>query len=105
MKTTETTTTTKVKTIDINCLEWFDKVNGNSYFAGTVTVNHGMPDAKEFKMPFQYGYGDSYRHAALNTLIKEGLIDTDKEYKLRDQGIVIRGNIQRGCKKRELKDF
>jgi hypothetical protein len=36
----------KIKTIDITALEWFDKVNGNSYFSATVTLNFGMKDQK-----------------------------------------------------------
>ena len=34
--------TTDLKTIDIKTLVWFDKVNGNSYFAQTITLNFGM---------------------------------------------------------------
>jgi len=95
----------KVRTIDINALEWFDRVNGNSYFAGVVSVNYGMPSVVEFKMPFQYGYGDSYRDAGLRLLVEKGLIDTSKEWELRDKGIIIRGNIVKGCKQRELKNI
>jgi len=36
----------KIKTIDVNVKEWFDKVNGNSYFAGTVSLNFGMKTQK-----------------------------------------------------------
>jgi len=93
----------EVKTIDINCLGWFDKVNGNSYFAGVVTVNYGMPDAIEFKMPFQYGYGSQYEQEARDILVKEVLIDAGYLYELKDKGIIVRGNIVRGCKKAELK--
>lgn len=52
--------TVKVKTIDIEALEWFDRVNGNSYFAGTIEINKGLKSEKRFIMPFQYGYGDHY---------------------------------------------
>lgn len=96
---------TVVKTIDIQAKEWFDRVNGNSYFAGVVTVNYGMEDVKEFIMPFQCGYGDSYRYKAIEVLKEKGLIDTDKEYILRDKGIIIRSYIVRGCKQRELKEY
>lgn len=96
---------TIVKTIDIQAKEWFDRINGNSYFAGVVTVNYGMSDVREFIMPFQYGYGDSYRYKAIEVLRGEGLIDTDKEYVLRDKGVIIRSYIERGCKQRELKVY
>ena len=41
------------QTIDINAKEWFDKVNGNSYFCGTITINYGMKTEQTFLMPFQ----------------------------------------------------
>lgn len=96
----------KIKTIDINSKEWFDRINGNSYFAGSVTVNYGMKTEKTFKMPFQYGYGDSYRHQALKVLEENGLIQPNsKEWELRDKDVIIRAHIQRNCLKRELKDI
>jgi len=37
-----------MKTIDINAKEWFDKINGNSYFAGTITLDFGMKTEETF---------------------------------------------------------
>ena len=51
----------KIKTIDVNCKEWFDKINGNSYFAGTVTLNYQMENETKFILPFQYGNGEHYK--------------------------------------------
>jgi len=102
---------TTIKTIDINALEWFDKVNGNSYFAGTVTLNYGLPDEKTHKMPFQYGYGDQYIQASGDLLQREGLINLKKEgYKYnillwqycRDNNIILRKTKHENCKKKEL---
>lgn len=104
MKTTTTPTAT-VKTIDINAKQWFDKVNGNSYFAGTVTINYGTPEAQTFKMPFQYGYGSAYDKEARELLFNAGLIPTKSEYDLKQSGIIIRSNIQKNCKKSELKNI
>lgn len=56
---------TTVKTIDINVKEWFDKIYGNSYFAAIVTVNYGLEDSREIKIPFEYGYGEHSRYRAL----------------------------------------
>lgn len=105
----------KVKTIDINALEWRDKVNGNSYFAGTVTVNSGMPTEKTFKMPFQYGYGTQYEQEARYILAKEGLIGINdyggngkhpkSMYELQEAGIIVRSHIEKNCLKRELKSI
>lgn len=102
-----------LKTIDINALEWFDKVNGNSYFAGTVTVNYGMPDEQTFNMPFQYGYGSQYEQEAFKVLAEAGLTgynDWGKNNRqpwgtstLREKGVIVRSHIQKNCKQRELK--
>ena len=100
-----TTTATQVNTIDINAKEWFDKVNGNSYFAGSVTLNFGQPDAITLNMPFQYGYGDSYQYAAIKALNEAGHITATHTTDLRANGIILRSNIQRGCKKRELMQY
>ena len=100
---------TKVKTIDIQAKTWFDKVNGNSYFAGIVTVNFGMSDEKQFKMPFQYGYGDQYIYEAFTLLIDAGLIPVDwknsPSYHARENGVILRANNQKNCKQRELKNI
>jgi len=44
---------TTIKTLDIQAKEWFDKVNGNSYFSAQVTINFGMPDEKTLYAPLQ----------------------------------------------------
>jgi hypothetical protein len=64
----------KIKTIDIQAKEWFDKVNGNSYFSAITTINYGMEDAVQIKLPFQYGYGDHYQDMAFDALEKAELI-------------------------------
>lgn len=96
----------KVKTIDIQAKEWFDRVNGNSYFAGLITINFGLKTQKEFNMPFQYGYGDHYRDMALKELQKNGFCtEIGQIWELRDKGIILRATKQENCKKRELKEF
>ena len=96
-----------MKTIDINAREWFDKVNGNSYFAGTVTVDFGTPEEQTFNMPFQYGYGSQYEWEGFYTLINAGLLPEEwrssPQWKAHEAGIIIRAHIQTGCRKRDLK--
>ena len=96
---------TQVKTVDVNAREWFDRINGNSYFAGSVTVNYGYPDSIKIDMPFQYGYGDSYTYEAIKLLNEAGYTEAKHIQDLRDENIILRYNIQRGCKKRDLKNF
>jgi hypothetical protein len=97
----------KIKTIDVNVLDWFDKSAGNSYFAGTVTVNYGLKTQKMIIMPFQYGYGDHYQAMALKALIKEGLVTPDRNDSLwgfcESAKIILRCHKRENCKQRELK--
>jgi len=91
-----------INTIDINAKEWFDRINGNSYFAGSIVLNFGQENQIQFTMPFEYGYGDFYIQKAMQTLNDAGLIETKYTSELRDLGIILRTNMQRNCKKREL---
>lgn len=97
----------KLKTIDVNALEWFDKVNGNSYFAGTITLNYGMEDQKDFIMPYQYGYGESYIQETGRLLTEFNHISKRDNQPLwsycRDNNIILRTNIKENCLKRELR--
>ncbi len=104
--------TNQIKTIDINCKEWFDKAAANSYFAGTVTVNFGLSDQQTINLHFQYGYEGHYKEMAFKALENSGII-TDREHYSNGaseahwrycerKGIVLRASIQTGCKKKEL---
>jgi len=102
----------KTKTIDINAKEWFDKINGNSYFSANITVNFGMKTAKNFKMPFQYGYGDHFIDMATKELEKVKVITDLEHYNnggsqalwayCKDRNIILRTHKQANCLKREL---
>lgn len=98
-----------IKTIDINAKEWFDKINGNSYFAGEVVTDYGTKEQRVYKMPFQYGYGDQFRFEGMRLLQKEKVVIFDQHKSIwqncEDLGIILRSNIQRNCLKRELKEF
>ena len=98
--------TEDLKTIDIQAKEWFDKVNGNSYFAANVTLNFGMSDEEGFILPFQYGYGQMYEQMTVQKLKQMGLMaEMDHFFDLRERGIIIRSNKQENCKQRELKNI
>lgn len=97
----------KIKTIDINAKEWFDKINGNSYFSGDITLNYGTKTQKDLKMSFQYGYGDHYIQQAYSLLVKTGyILESDSNISLsrycRDKNIILRTSKQENCKKRDL---
>lgn len=99
-----------MKTIDIKAKTWFDKVNGNSYFAALVTLDFGLPTEKEIKIPFQYGYGEQYITETLHQLQTDGILPTIPTiYNLsnycRENNIILRANNQKDCLKRDLKNL
>lgn len=104
----------KVKTIDIEALSWFDKVNGNSYFAATVIVNYQLKGEQRFILPFQYGYGEQYVSEASSELDEKGIIKLPRyangnkgslwEYCDKNK-IVLRKTKHENCKKSELKNL
>jgi hypothetical protein len=104
-----------VKTIHISALEWFDKVNGNSYFAATVTINAGLKSEQELKLPFQYGYGDHYKDMAFKAIEKAGIITDVQHYEngsseglwnyCRRKHIELTTRKHENCKKAELKNI
>jgi hypothetical protein len=66
----------KAKCITIIGKQWYDKVNGNSYFSARVYVNNDL----KLYIPFQYGYGSQYEVEAGQELKKQGYLPIDKEY-------------------------
>ena len=96
----------QIKTIDINAKEWFDRINGNSYFAGTVTTDYGTTDEKRYVLPFQYGYGSQYEWEAARLLEEAGVIQNrgvkSPSQFYRDNGIILRRSLV-SAKKSELK--
>ena len=102
-------TNNQIKTIDIQAKEWFDKINGNSYFAALVTVNFGMSDEKTIKVPFQYGYGDHYRTRSIEQLQTDGILPNLPTYEFREwfknNNIIVRYSKKENCKKSELKNI
>jgi len=97
----------KIKTIDIQAKEWFDKVNGNSYFSATVTINFGLKSEESFFIPLHYGYGDQYSHEAFKQLIAKGYFkNVPKNIAycnfFEENKIIFRASIYKNCLKREL---
>jgi len=105
----------KIKTIDVDGLEWWDKVNGNHYFAAIVTINYGMKSEKKLLLPFQYGYGEQYTYQAMAKLIEQKFIIDAVKYPsggneplwtyCERKNIILRRVKHTGCKKAELKNI
>ena len=100
-----------IKTIDIQAKEWFDKVNGNSYFAAIATINFGMTDEKTVKVPFQYGYGETYISEAVRQLQIDGILPNDKNVifspirYIMEMGVILRTSKETKCTKSTVKSF
>lgn len=103
------TKTPAIKTIDIKAKTWFDKANGNSYFAAVVTLDFGLPTQKEIKIPFQYGYGEQYITESVHQLQTEGILSSQTIYNLHtyciDNKIILRTYNQKDCRKSDLKNL
>jgi len=101
--------TLKIKTIDIQSKEWFDKVNGNSYFSSQITLNFGMKNQQNIFLPFQYGYGDHSYYMAGQELSRLKLIKPDPKSMFfslwnycKENKIILRTSKRENCLKREL---
>lgn len=99
--------TKNLKTIDIIALEYFDKINGNSYFAGEIILNYGLKDQLIIILKYQYGYGNQYEYTALKEIQK--LTPIAKSYFsitrfCNDYNIVLRSTIN-SAKKSDLTRF
>ena len=96
-----------LKTIDVNAFEWFDKVNGNSYFSAIMTLNYSLKDEEIIKLPFQYGYGSHYEEMALEEILYFFKLDKKLYSSLwrfcEENNIILRTNKTENCLKRDLK--
>ena len=97
--------TKDIKTIDVITKKWFDKVNGNSYFAQKIIINKHRNNEVVIYNPFQYGYS-SFDHFAKQCVMQHLNLKTDiinnwdlcsTTGKIKFDNVVISG-----CKKREL---
>lgn len=96
-----------MRTLDINAKEWFDRVNGNSYFSAIITIDYGTKKEKSYKLPFQYGYGEHYQDMAFELLKNKNLVDkvhsTLSLWRYcAERKIILRTHKQENCKKRDL---
>lgn len=46
-----------MKVFQVTIKEWFDKVNGNTYFSARGLLCEEGKEDVTFELPFQYGYG------------------------------------------------
>ena len=98
----------KIKTIDVQAKEWFDRTYGNSYFSMLITINYQLKNEATIFVPMQYGYGDHFRDMAFKELQKQKYIPVQEnnisywQY-YEDKNIIARHSKHENCLKRELK--
>jgi hypothetical protein len=96
----------KVYTIDVEAREWFDKVNGNSYFSARIVLNYGRKKQKTFLIPLQYGYGTQYEWTSVQVLKEKGIIKEEESAPLsiicRNKKIILRACKKENCKKQDV---
>lgn len=99
----------KVKTIDITAKEWFDRINGNSYFSAIIKLNYGMETEQTFYIPFQYGYDNHYITEASKLLKEKNVINIKENEPLwqycESNSIILRTVKIPNCTKKEVINF
>lgn len=85
---------------------WWDRTYGNTYFAGVVTVNYGMPSERTYKMPFQYGSNGMHTQKACEIINREYKKNYSSLWSGCEQDkIILRTNWSEGHKQKELKNI
>jgi hypothetical protein len=87
---------TSVKSILIDSREWFDKVNGNSYWSSVVIVNRGCKNEVYFSVPLQYGYGNYHEQRVFEILEEQNICD---KYFARENRNLVNSHIISGLKR------
>jgi hypothetical protein len=52
--------------INLSAARWFERTNGNTYHSATLT----LPNGKQLRVPYAYGYGNQYEDTALGLLVE-----------------------------------
>jgi len=72
--------------LEISIKEWFDKINGNSYFSSRVYYD----DELILVLPFQYGYGEHGIGQSFKKIMGDNLIRGAKSWQKRQNSNFIR---------------
>ena len=93
--------------INLQGKEWFDKVNGNSYWSARATLTDSNHNTHTLPIEYQYGYGSFYIQRATEILRELRYLDEQGEgyrsgYWSSGRRVVWSESIQTGCKKRDM---
>ena len=94
-----------MKDLNISVKKWFDKVNGNTYFAALITIDN----KESILLPFQYGYGSQWEQEAKAVLTQQNRISCEYGQNLKnyckENNIYYSYQVYDNCKKSELKQL
>lgn len=101
----------RIKCLTIIAKEWFDRVNGNSYFSARAFIDNDTENPVILR--FQYGYGDQYLYEMKNELVKRGILPDNEDTKhccltryLREEmNINVINTKHENCLKRDVKRY
>ena len=99
----------ELKSVDVICKEWFDRINGNSYFSARIILNGGLENETVLTLPFKYGYGNHYEYEAVK-VVKKFLnipLEANESYWkfYKDNNIKYFNTKHERCLKREVVNF
>lgn len=99
-----------VVSIHVQTLGYWDKTYGNPYVAGWVTTNWGLPTAKTFAIPYQYGDSSmalqlAYEVLSKNSVLPEFNRSFERDSYIQKNGILLPICHKDGCKLSELKSI
>jgi hypothetical protein len=99
----------KIHSLEIHAKEWFDKINGVSYFAARIIVNGDT----EYRVPFQNGYGNQYIYESMY-LLRDNGFDIGEERDFFNEWFIFKGtpairkaivSFQENCTKADVKRY
>jgi len=93
----------KITVIEVRILEWFQKSNGNSYFAGTVELFSGSELVRRIILDFQYGYGSHAEFTAAGEIGFSSLLEL-REFCKKNK-IHYSFSKDENCRERDLKNL
>jgi len=97
-----------LKTVTVYVREWFDRVNGNSYFSGVVIMNDSLENQETISLPFQYGYGTASEYAAMDAIrarFPRVKWDSRPLWQLRDRKIPYSYVKQENCTRKQCQEL
>lgn len=92
------------KIIQVTAKEWFDKINGNSYFSAKIWLD----DELIAVLPMQYGYSDTYKYESTAKLKELGILKSSSPHCSqieKDNNVKFLFTKHENCKKKDVEVY